>query len=82
MIGRNPALTMFWITVTSVVMRVIRDDTAKWSRFENAYCCIFSYSAFRISAPQPYVARAAKCAYKIPVTSAKSAQIPIWIPLR
>ena len=31
--GRKPALRAFWITVTSVVMRVTSEDVSKWSRF-------------------------------------------------
>ena len=31
--GLNPFMRAFWITVTSVVMRVTSDDVSKWSRF-------------------------------------------------
>ena len=31
--GLNPFMNAFWITVTSVVMRVTSDEVSKWSRF-------------------------------------------------
>ena len=34
--GRSPPLMAFWMTVTSVVMRVTRPEVSKWSRFEKA----------------------------------------------
>ena len=34
--GRSPPLTAFWSTVTSVVMRVTREEVSKWSRLEKA----------------------------------------------
>ena len=34
--GRKPPLTAFCSTVTSVVIRVTREDVSKWSRLEKA----------------------------------------------
>ena len=37
--GRSPPLMAFCKTVTSVVMRVMSEEVAKWSMLEKAYCC-------------------------------------------
>ena len=34
--GRNPPLMAFWTTVTSVVIRVMREEVSKWSRLPKA----------------------------------------------
>ena len=51
--GRSPPLMAFWMTVTSVVMRVTRPEVSKWSRFEKAKLCTRRNSASRMFAPQP-----------------------------
>ena len=51
--GRRPPLTAFCKTVTSVVMRVMSEEVAKWSMLEKAYCCTRENSASRMRAPHP-----------------------------
>ena len=51
--GRKPPLMAFCTTVTSVVIRVMREEVSKWSRLPKAYCCTRAYSACRMRAPNP-----------------------------
>ncbi len=55
-----------------VVILVIKEDTANDPGWKMHTAATFSYSAFRISAPHPKAAFAAKCAYKSPVISAST----------
>ena len=58
--GLNPLATAFWITVTSVVMRVMSDEVERRSRFSDESAWTFPYSAWRRFAPSPMAAREAK----------------------
>ena len=51
--GRSPPFTAFWRTVTSVVIRVTREEVSNRSRFTKANFWTRSYWASRIRAPQP-----------------------------
>ena len=50
--GRRPPLMAFCITVTSVVIRVTRDEEENRSRLEKAKLWSFSYSASRSPPPK------------------------------
>ena len=58
--GLKPITRAFCITVTSVVMRVTREDVSKSSRLEKARSCTWAYSASRRPAPKPMATWAEK----------------------
>ena len=57
-IGRKPVTMAFWMTVTSVVMRVTSEEVSKRSRFSNEKPSTAENSSRRRFAPSPMAARA------------------------
>ena len=79
--GLKPFMSAFWITVTSVVMRVTSDEVSKWSRFSNDRRCTASNWASRRLAPRPMAARAEQREKAMPKPMATTPQASISAPV-